>query len=72
MIIIKRFSNIINTNAPSIGFRRNRKYDMDLNRLGRMKTSQRELHKTDDIRAELREMQSELNRGLGWNNLKDD
>lgn len=45
---------------------------MDLNRLGRMKTSQRELHRTDDIRAELREMQSELNRGLGWNNLKDD
>ena len=71
-MIIKRFSNTINTNAPSIGFKRNRKYDMDLNRLGRMKTSQRELHRTDDIRAELREMQSELNRGLGWNNLKDD
>lgn len=71
-MIIKRFSNIINTNEPSIGFKRNRKYDMDLNRLGRMKTSQRELHRTDDIRAELREMQSELNRGLGWNNLKDD
>lgn len=71
-MIIKRFSNIINTNAPSIGFKRNRNYDMDLNRLGRMKTSQRELHRTDDIRAELREMQSELNRGLGWNNLKDD
>ena len=71
-MIIKRFSHIINTNAPYIGVKRNRKYDMDLNRLGRMKTSQRELHRTDDIRAELREMQSELNRGLGWNNLKDD
>lgn len=71
-MILKRFSAIINTNASSLGFNRHRKYDMDLNRLGRMKTSQRELHRTDDIREEQRKMQGELNRGLGWNNLKDD
>lgn len=44
-MIVKRFSatKILNTNAP--GFIRGRKYDTDLDRLGRMETSQRELHK---------------------------
>ena len=43
-MIIKRFSatKVLNTNAP--GFIRGRKYDTDLDRLGRGETS-RELHK---------------------------
>ena len=44
---------------------------MDLDRLGRMKTS-RELSKTDDIRKEQMEMRRELSRGLRWSDLKDD
>lgn len=64
-MIIKRkiFSGnkILNTNAP--GFIKGRKYDTDLDRLGRMKTSQRELHKTGDLNSEIREMNKELNNG---------
>jgi len=72
MIILRHFSSIINTNAPLLGFRRTRKYDQDLGRLGKMNTSQRELHKPDSIRKEQREMYRELNRGLSWGNLKED
>jgi hypothetical protein len=73
-MIIKRkiFSGtkILNTNAP--GFIKGRKYDTDLDRLGRMETSQRELHKTRDLNSEIREMNKELNNGrLGkWQNTK--
>lgn len=70
-MIVKRFSQkILNTiNTP--GFNRRRNYDMDLDRLGRMKTS-RELSKIDDIREEQKEMRRELSRGLRWSDLKDD
>lgn len=66
MIVIrdKNFSSLIlNTNMPSLGFRRGRKYDTDLDRLGRMETSQRELARTGDLRREMRKMKSELYRG---------
>jgi hypothetical protein len=71
-MIVKRFSQrILGTNG-SFGFIRGRKYDMDLDRLGRMETAHRELSKTDDIRKEQREMRLELSRGLRWSDLKDD
>ncbi len=70
-MIVKRFSQkILNTNSP--GFIRGRKYDTDLDRLGRMKTSHRELSKIDDLREEQRKLSLEVSRGIRWNDLKDD
>lgn len=68
----KNFSGtqILNTNnAP--GFIRGRKYDTDLDRLGRMKTAQRELHRVGDLNSELRKMNKELNIGRQgkWQNI---
>lgn len=65
MITVKRFSQtkILGTNNQNLGFIRGRKYDTDLDRLGRMETSQRELTRLGDLRTELRKMNSELNRG---------
>lgn len=73
-MILKRFSanQILNTNAPSLGFKRGRKYDTDLDRLGRMNTSHREMSRLRDIAKEQREMSRELNRGIGSQDLKDD
>jgi len=72
-MIIKRFSatQILNTNIPGVGFIKGRKYDTDLDRLGRMKTSQRELHNIGTLNSEVRKMNKELNLGrLGkWQNL---
>lgn len=69
---IKRFSatKILNTNAP--GFIRGRKYDTDLDRLGRMETSQRELHKVGELNSEMRKMNRELNnRRIGkWQDIE--
>ena len=70
-MIVKRFSQKILNTTDIPGFNRRRNYDMDLDRLGRMKTS-RELSKTDDIRKEQMEMRRELSRGLRWSDLKDD
>ncbi len=65
MIVLrnKGFSGtkILNTNAP--GFIKGRKYDTDLDRLGRMKTSQRELQRVPDLGKEVRELNKELNDG---------
>lgn len=63
---IKRFSHtkIMNTNS-ALGFTRGRKYDTDLDRLGRMETSQRELHRLGDLRSEMRKLNSELRGGIG-------
>lgn len=60
---VKKFSGtkILNTNAP--GFIKGRKYDTDLDRLGRMKTSQRELQRIPDLGKEVRELNKELNNG---------
>lgn len=60
---IKRFSQskILNTNNPALGFKRGRKYDTDLDRLGRMDTSQRELAKIGDLGREMRKISRELN-----------
>lgn len=72
MIVVRKMfsgSKILNTNAP--GFIKGRKYDMDLDRLGRLKTSQRELHRLGDLNSEIRVMNKELNQGrLGkWSNI---
>ena len=61
MLKLKRFSSLIlNTNEPSLGFKRGRKYDTDLDRLGRMKTSSRELSKVGELSTELRNARNEL------------
>ena len=61
-MIIKRFSQtkILNTNAP--GSIKGRKYDTDLDRLGRSST-QRELQRTGNLNEEIRKMNKELNDG---------
>ena len=61
-MIIKRFSKtkILNTNAP--GFIKGRKYDTDMDRLGRSST-QRELQRTGNLNEEIRKMNKELNDG---------
>ena len=65
MIVLrkKNFSGnkILNTNAP--GFIKGRKYDMDMNRLGKLETSQRELQGVGNLSKEIREMNKELNNG---------
>jgi hypothetical protein len=53
-------SKIMNTRL-GLGFDKHRKYDTDLDRLGRMGSAQRELHKPGQIRDELRKMHNELN-----------
>ena len=66
MMKIKRFSHtkIMNTNS-ALGFTSGRKYDTDLVRLGRMETSQRELHRLGDLRSEMRKLNNELRGGIG-------
>lgn len=74
MIVLRRnFSStkILNTNAPSLGFTRGRKYDTDLDRLGRMNTSHRELARIGDLGREARKLTSELNRGIRSQDLKE-
>ena len=65
-MIIKRrlFSGpkVLNTRG-AVGFINDRNYDEDFNRLGRMTTSQRELHRIGDLSSEIREMNKELNNG---------
>ena len=63
IILRKHFSGtkILNTNAP--GFIRGRKYDTDLDRLGRMETSHRELAKPGTLSKEMRQLGKELNQG---------
>lgn len=67
MMKLKRFSQtkILNTNNPLLGFSRNRNYDMDLGRLGKMNTSQRELQKVGELNQEIRKMNQELNMNIG-------
>ena len=62
---IKRFSQtkILNTNNPALGFTRGRKYDTDLDRLGRMNTSQRELMEVGELGKEMRKLNREINHG---------
>jgi hypothetical protein len=68
-MIVKRFSQkILGTNG-AFGFTRGRKYDMDLDRLGRMETSHREMSKSLD--REIREERRKLSRGFRWSDLKD-
>lgn len=64
-MIVKRFSQtkILNTNNPAFGFTKGRKYDTDMDRLGRMNTSQRELAGIGNLGKEMRKLNQELNRG---------
>ncbi len=70
---IKRFSQtkILNTNNPALGFTRGRKYDTDMDRLGRIKTAQGELTKVGDLGREMRKLNMELNSGglRKWQNI---
>ena len=59
-MIVKRFSQ---TNNPALGFTKGRKYDTDMDRLGRMNTSQRELAGIGNLGKEMRKLNQELNRG---------
>lgn len=72
IILRKKFSatKILNTNGTP-GFTRNRKYDTDLDRLGRMETSHRELSRIGDLGNEIRKMNTELRGGLS-KNIKDE
>ena len=47
-----------------LGFDKNRKYDTDLDRLGRMETGMAEMRKTNQLNDELRKTRKEL-RGYG-------
>ena len=62
---IKRFSasKILNTKL-GLGFDKNRKYDTDLDRLGRTTTGMSEMRKTGELNSELRKVKKEL-RGYG-------
>lgn len=64
-MIVKRFSQtkILNTNNLALGFTKGRKYDTDMDRLGRMNTSQRELAGIGNLGKEMRKLNQELNRG---------
>lgn len=75
MIIRRRkfFSSYktLNTGAASsLGFIKGRNYDMDFNRLGRLKTT-RELSQVGDLRKEQRKLTSEITRGIKPQDLKD-
>ena len=56
-------SRILNTNM-GLGFQRGRKYDTDLDRLGRMETAQSELRKTGDLnlQGELKKLKKSMGR----------
>lgn len=70
---IKRFSQtkILNTNNPALGFTRGRKYDTDMDRLGRINTAQGELTKVGELGREMRKLNMELNSGglRKWQNI---
>lgn len=62
---IKRFSavasgKILNTRMGNLGFDKNRKYDTDLDRLGRIKTAQGELNRPGLLGKEMRKLNQEL------------
>lgn len=59
MIVLRNFSSILNTNAPELGFTRGRKYDMDMNRFGKLGTAQREMQGINQLGRELRNMSIE-------------
>lgn len=70
-MIIKRqkkfsTSSILSTNAPQLGFKKGRKYDMNLNRLGKIKTAQGELSKQGVMAEEMRKLGKELNNRQQW------
>ena len=71
MITIKRriFSagDILSTNETTTGlFNNKRRYDQDMKRLGRLKTT-RELHRVGDLGREIRKMKQTLNKGINGN-----
>ncbi len=71
MILLRRRNftqtKILNTNAPTLGFTRGRKYDTDMDRLGRMETSHSEMNKVGELGREARKLTSELRSGININ-----
>lgn len=61
MIKLKRFSKVLNTSGNS-GFKRGRKYDMDMDRLSRGNT-QREMGNFREFHREMRELSRSISRG---------
>lgn len=61
---VKRFSSKVLNTKMGLGFNKHRKYDTDLDRLGRMETAQSELRKTGSLNDEMRKVKNEL-RGYG-------
>lgn len=72
----KRYSavasgRVLNTNQ-GLGFKRGRKYDTDLDRLGRMETAQRELSRgMGTFNQEMRKLNKELRGGDSYGNIQD-
>jgi hypothetical protein len=63
IVYIKNYStNQILGTTGTAGFIRDRKYDEDMNRLSRYKTS-RELHEVGNLGREMRKLSQELNQG---------
>ena len=52
----------LNTTGGMVGFNKNRKYDQDFNRLGRLETS-RQLTQVGVLQEEMRKLSKELNEG---------
>lgn len=52
----------LNTTGGAVGFNKNRKYDQDFNRLGRLETS-RQLTQVGVLQEEMRKLSKELNEG---------
>jgi len=65
MIIVlrKNFTNILNTNGVA-GFIRGRKYDMDMDRLGRGEYKRQLGSASLELSREMRNLNKELNNGL--------
>lgn len=67
MYKIRRFSanKVLGTNsASSIGFTKGRKYDTDLNRLGKIRTSQDQLSKPNTLNNEMKKLNKEIREAI--------
>ena len=54
--------NTLTTTGGMVGFNKNRRYDQDFNRLGRLETS-RQLTQVGVLQEEMRKLSKELNEG---------
>lgn len=63
LVLKKNFTNILNTNGAA-GFIRGRKYDMDMDRLGRGEYKRQLGSASLELSREMRNLNKELNNGL--------